>query len=208
VARFDGNDTLIASTAADWKFLHDGTKYRIWVVSKTTVNNSLQCVFGTDAFTTGAPGWANYFNGTATTSSFGVAAGRVSGSGAYWGVSVPSNHYDSAGWNINETFCDLSNAAATNRIVQRHNAASPVRINASTATPESGNPTYPARISSIRGGSAVVFYWSGSIAEIIIILGDESAETDDKVWGYLAHKWGLAANLPADHPYKSAAPTK
>lgn len=25
--------------------------------------------------------------------------------------------------------------------------------------------------------------------------------------GYLAHKWGLAADLPSDHPYKSAAPT-
>ncbi len=29
-----------------------------------------------------------------------------------------------------------------------------------------------------------------------------------KVEGYLAHKWGLASNLPADHPYKAAAPTK
>lgn len=25
--------------------------------------------------------------------------------------------------------------------------------------------------------------------------------------GYLAHKWGLTANLPSDHPYKSAPPT-
>jgi hypothetical protein len=27
-----------------------------------------------------------------------------------------------------------------------------------------------------------------------------------RVEGYLAHKWGLTANLPADHPYKNAAP--
>ena len=27
-----------------------------------------------------------------------------------------------------------------------------------------------------------------------------------KIEGYLAHKWGLAANLPADHPYKTEAP--
>jgi hypothetical protein len=27
-----------------------------------------------------------------------------------------------------------------------------------------------------------------------------------KLEGYLAHKWGLAANLPADHPYKIAPP--
>jgi hypothetical protein len=25
--------------------------------------------------------------------------------------------------------------------------------------------------------------------------------------GYLAHKWGIQANLPAAHPYYSAAPT-
>lgn len=32
--------------------------------------------------------------------------------------------------------------------------------------------------------------------------------TDDRnrVEGYLAHKWGLTANLPADHPYKNIAP--
>lgn len=28
-----------------------------------------------------------------------------------------------------------------------------------------------------------------------------------KLEGYLAHKWGLEANLPVDHPYKDAAPT-
>ena len=30
--------------------------------------------------------------------------------------------------------------------------------------------------------------------------------TRQKTEGYLAHKWGLAANLPAEHPYKDAAP--
>lgn len=27
-----------------------------------------------------------------------------------------------------------------------------------------------------------------------------------KAEGYLAHKWGLTANLPVSHPYKSSAP--
>ena len=33
--------------------------------------------------------------------------------------------------------------------------------------------------------------------------------TDDRqrIEGYLAHKWGTTALLPAAHPYKSAAPT-
>jgi hypothetical protein len=29
----------------------------------------------------------------------------------------------------------------------------------------------------------------------------------DKLFGWAAHKWGLTANLPALHPYKSSAPT-
>lgn len=47
-------------------------------------------------------------------------------------------------------------------------------------------------------------YLVGAIAEVIIC-----SRTEDrlKIEGYLAHKWGLAFELPADHPYKNAAPT-
>ncbi|OVE75448.1 hypothetical protein BVX97_04530 [bacterium E08(2017)] len=40
-----------------------------------------------------------------------------------------------------------------------------------------------------------------------IMCQDVTSEMRQKVEGYLAHKWGLTDNLPADHPYKSAAPT-
>jgi hypothetical protein len=43
---------------------------------------------------------------------------------------------------------------------------------------------------------------NGDIAEIIVCgLSDREI-----VEGYAAHKWGLAASLPALHPYKSVAP--
>jgi VCBS repeat-containing protein len=45
------------------------------------------------------------------------------------------------------------------------------------------------------------------IGEYIIINSEVDATTRQKIEGYLAHKWGLSANLPSDHPYKSAAPT-
>ena len=48
----------------------------------------------------------------------------------------------------------------------------------------------------------------GDVAEIIISAGNHSEETRQKVEGYLAHKWGLTANLPSDHPYKNKAPRK
>jgi hypothetical protein len=46
----------------------------------------------------------------------------------------------------------------------------------------------------------------GDIAEILV--GGATLSTDDrqKIEGYLAHKWGMAGNLPSDHPYKNAAP--
>jgi len=50
-------------------------------------------------------------------------------------------------------------------------------------------------------------YYSGSISEIIFINNTTSTTDRQLIEGYLAHKWGLTANLPADHPYKNAAPT-
>ena len=54
-------------------------------------------------------------------------------------------------------------------------------------------------------GSA--YLWHGAIAEIIVCPAYVDATTIQKIEGYLAHKWGLTASLPSDHPYKSAAPT-
>ena len=36
--------------------------------------------------------------------------------------------------------------------------------------------------------------------------GGTDISTLESAEGYLAHKWGLAGNLPADHPHKSSAP--
>jgi hypothetical protein len=48
--------------------------------------------------------------------------------------------------------------------------------------------------------------FQGRIGEIILIHGDITTATRQKLEGYLAHKWGLASSLPIGHPYKSAAP--
>jgi hypothetical protein len=46
----------------------------------------------------------------------------------------------------------------------------------------------------------------GNIGEIIIIPGVWSAAEQQRVEGYLAHKWGI--RLPAKHPYKTTPPQK
>ncbi|MES2982481.1 MAG: C25 family cysteine peptidase [Verrucomicrobiota bacterium] len=47
---------------------------------------------------------------------------------------------------------------------------------------------------------------TGQIGEVLALNYMPSTEIRQKIEGYLAHKWGLVAGLPADHPYKLAAP--
>ena len=49
-------------------------------------------------------------------------------------------------------------------------------------------------------------YFTGNISEIIVYNTPLINTDRQKVEGYLSWKWGLQANLPADHPYKSVAP--
>ena len=48
--------------------------------------------------------------------------------------------------------------------------------------------------------------YNGTMGEIIICPADHDATTRQKFEGYLAHKWGLTALLPAGHPYKVYPP--
>lgn len=50
-------------------------------------------------------------------------------------------------------------------------------------------------------------FYQGYIAEIVIATGALSSNDREKMEGYLAWKWGIEANLPAGHPYKSLPPT-
>jgi hypothetical protein len=50
-------------------------------------------------------------------------------------------------------------------------------------------------------------YLNGEAWEAILINGLPSTADRQKLEGYLAWKWGLEANLPVDHPYKTTPPT-
>jgi hypothetical protein len=61
------------------------------------------------------------------------------------------------------------------------------------------------RIGANANATAATFF-NGDIAELILIQNDVTTATRQLVEGYLAHKYGLSASLPAGHPYKSAPP--
>lgn len=71
---------------------------------------------------------------------------------------------------------------------------------------------YPSdsRILDIFGGTALALSFSQTpdldVAEVICYEGAVSDADYQRAEGYLAHRWGLADSLPAEHPYKGAPP--
>ena len=62
-------------------------------------------------------------------------------------------------------------------------------------------------IGSLQGNAVGNYYSNIEVSEALVLYTDVSNADRQKLEGYLAHKWGLTANLPADHPYKSTPPT-
>jgi hypothetical protein len=64
--------------------------------------------------------------------------------------------------------------------------------------------SFPLRIGSYGGDTTTALI--GDLAEAIITTGSQTTDTQNRIEGYLAHKWGTTASLPALHPYKTVAP--
>jgi hypothetical protein len=61
----------------------------------------------------------------------------------------------------------------------------------------------------MRIGSVLLnpFSWRGPIGEVVQVSGDLTVLNRQRVEGYLAHKWEMATNLPANHPFRFTPPT-
>ena len=76
-----------------------------------------------------------------------------------------------------------------------------------------GTQTWSSQVNSVFqiGGrqqqSSSTSWFNGLICECVAMQRDATTLERQKVEGYFAHKWGLAASLPADHPYRNVAPT-
>jgi hypothetical protein len=87
-------------------------------------------------------------------------------------------------------------------------ASSKIRKNggtAATGNPGTGGLSAGLTIGGIPGGSSS-YGMDGLICELVFVSGSLTDTERQKIEGYLAHKWGLATNLPSDHPYKDTAP--
>ena len=62
------------------------------------------------------------------------------------------------------------------------------------------------QLTAVGARSATVFPWDGLIADVVIFQPAASVGDRQRTEGFLAHLYGIAANLAADHPYKAGAP--
>lgn len=94
-------------------------------------------------------------------------------------------------------------------------------VNSDSVTSPDGawwNGTNVSNVTANNGGTTSTAYNNASIGigrnnsddydlgEIIVFQQELSVSDRQKIEGYLAWKWGLQANLPSAHPYKSSAP--
>ena len=82
----------------------------------------------------------------------------------------------------------------------RMNAGTELTTTQAAVAPQNGNFSFPFLISGTPA--------PGDSSEIVVVAGNLSSSDRQKLEGYLAWKWGLVANLPANHPFKIAPPLR
>ncbi len=141
------------------------------------------------------------------------------------GSSVQANHWQArAPWGNGDAYFDVGGASGANRLQTSygvsagsnvlvsfygsttHNVQQVFKNGALLMDDATGHSVNTAGNIFVGSAGAGGSYQNTSMGEFIIIKGTVSPADRQKLEGYLAHKWGLAASLPIGHPYKVAAP--
>ena len=85
-------------------------------------------------------------------------------------------------------------------------AGSVRRLNGTADFTSTVGPNVPSSIQYIGSFDGTANFFPGLFCELVITATFLTGNVIEQTEGYLAHKWGLTANLPADHPYKVNPP--
>jgi hypothetical protein len=181
--KFDGTNDIM--------LLPDGTipagdsSYSMFVAIKWDAT-SPQFVVG--AGTSAGVGTANYLAAISTTPAV-MGSWWVSYGGSCGVIALGPEFYGAVYDNSVSTLYGNKNGGSITNTVQ---------------TVDRNSATTNHTIGAFATGSSPL---NASIGEIVITQSALSTAVRQRVEGYLAWKWGLEANLPAGHPYKSLPPT-
>lgn len=143
---------------------------------------------------------------------YGAATGNVGDASLHIGFNNNGLSYRMNRWS-NDSNIGITanyNAGQYNLLQWTWNQGGPKEVYANTMYEGTNGPA-GSSLTAMAGGGRIMNvvgqgYMQADLGEFIIVHGTPDEQTVDQIEGYLAWKWGMEANLPADHPYKSAAP--
>lgn len=163
----------------------DACVYRV-----TATNSQGQRIYQHEGTTTGDSGYLTKF---VTASSYAVSTI------VYDGAWQSATHVTGSDWHLDSA--EYVGWTALRAYDFGALTSSDTSVGSAISTPAAGS----ASVIGATGHATYRRYFLGQIAERVLVIG--SVADRQKIEGYLAHKWGLTASLPSNHPYKSAPPT-
>jgi hypothetical protein len=212
VFTFGGSQHLTsASAASTWNFMHTTGGCTFWLVGKAgSVSNPQTEYFllGNNAGASSNIGHLFYYsdidNGGGKNNDLAVDFVTRGQSGTFNTLNLSTNNALAANAPFLASVArDPGNATAAERSTIYINGSTPIKLNTSTGVASSANATHALQIGAAGNNAAPL---TGYISEIIITSSIATTDTRQRIEGYLAHKWGLTANLPNDHPFKVNVP--
>lgn len=193
VIAFDGNDVLLGTTPANWKFLHDGTNYVLGFVAKVASvsdpDQDLQLLTNIRRASADFPGRSIQHESRSTF--FDTLRTFVSdGSGSFFVINQEAqNVWDADNPVVYTELTDPDNATAANRIASYFNTGSAIQNNTQTLAVSTANPTNNMGIGATDQAIQGI---TGYLAELVIIRGADATEANRvALRDYLKTKWNL-----------------
>ncbi len=185
VLTFDGGDSL--ATSENFPLTGNPAFSVFYVAKKTAATNGMTFGWGNTGTALAACGY--YDDGTISACSYAGGNNYV--------TTQPTNN----SWHI-AAFTKSPGAINTTSSAFRNG------VDVSTSGHSTTTPNISANLLVVgQWANYTLVRFIGAMAEIIITASSASILDRQKVEGYLAHKGGLTANLPAGHPYKTVGPT-
>lgn len=196
VLSFDGSDdNLVASTASDWNFTHQGPTFTIFAVvfvSNASNTTNINTVCSTVGFVrSGIQFSCDNRTGSSRTDRLTVVGYNESQQETL--LHESNNEFPVGSWHIFAITCDPDNATAANRITTRRNGSTLSLTNPRTNAPSSAaNARTPLNVGSQGAPSvAPVNPLKGEIGELIFYEASLTAENISQVETYLNTKWAV-----------------
>ena len=196
VIAFDGGDRLVAASAANWKFLHDGSSSLVGMVikfSSVSDPNQLLTAMSTEdaADTTKIGASFNLEDRVAASLNNANRCAVVKGTGGQYVVLQDNNNAitpNSA--TVITHLIDADNGTAADRWASYIGTGSALKANTQTNAVSTSNPSYALNIGWNQGETYSGV--TGFIAEVVIVSGADATDTNRVLLrDYLSAKWGL-----------------